>query len=414
MTDTGGIITNASGAIAVTSGALKLSGVQIDGGTISSSGSGTIEVNGPVTIDDGASVSGAITVDVNQTLTLNDATFSSGIITNDGKIAVATSTLNLAGGQIDGGTITNIGGTIEVSGPVTIDDGATLNGAITVDSGATLTLNGVTDTGGIITNKGVIDVTGTATLAGGSIDGGTISNTGGINVTASIEIDGHASLDGSITVQSNSTLTLDDVTYSGTLTNSTNAVVQVDTTATLTLNTVTITGSGTLTNNGTIDATAGTTKIEVSTDNEGTIVAEDRATSNLGGQVTGGGSVVIETGGIVDISAVNIQTVNFVGGNATLKIDALASYTGTVKNFGAGDTIELTGITYSSGDQVVWTQGTGSHASGGSNPSGTLAIEDGATTLASIQLVGSYVSSEFASMSDISLPMPASPAPTWF
>ena len=141
----------------------------------------------------------------------DDVTFS-GTITNSTSTTLLTinpgATLTLDGATIYDGTISN-SGTIDIALSSMIDGGATVNAGsnFSVESGATLTFNDATVDGGTITNKGTIDVTGAGlTLAGGAIDGGTINNSGGINVSISGEIDDHASLNGSITVQSTATL----------------------------------------------------------------------------------------------------------------------------------------------------------------------------------------------------------------
>ncbi len=111
---------------------------------------------------------------------------------------------------IDGGTITNTSGTIDVTGPVTIDGGASISGAITVESSATLTLNGVTDTGGTITNDGTIAVTsGTLTVDSNS----TITGTGTVQISNLGIADFQDAFDQSVMFTGVGTLELSNPTY---------------------------------------------------------------------------------------------------------------------------------------------------------------------------------------------------------
>ncbi|MGC1777862.1 MAG: hypothetical protein WBB34_07930, partial [Xanthobacteraceae bacterium] len=364
------------------------------------SGQVTVESNESLTLEDGTAViGGTLTVNTSATLYIENGSGShgatldgvnvqnSGTIQVDGSIMPTTVDLVLTDGTTIGGD-----GTLSIDGfgeveiqrsdsnwvspeiyGATFDGGLTINGAVTVDTGATLTLNNVTMESGTIANKGVIDVTSPAigtglTLAGGTIDGGTIVNTGGISVSTSGEIDDHASVNGPITVQSNATLTLDDVTYSGTLSNATGSVVQVEASHTLWLNDAAMV-SGTVTNNGTIDFT--------------------KTTSTISSDVQGSGNVVIENSATAKFTGNFNEDVAFAAAG-TLEI--AQPYAGTVSNFKAGDTIDLTGITYSSGETDLWTQ------SGGS---GTLQIFNSADVLEeTLNLSGAYTQSDFMLMTD--------------
>ena len=106
---------------------------------------------------------------------------------------------------------------------------------------------------------------------------------------------------------------------------------------------------------------------------------------NLACPVTGGGSIVIDTGATVEIGASNTQAVDFAG-PATLQIDGSANFTGTVCDFAAGDVIDLPGVAYSAAT-ADWTPGTGG---------GTLAISAGGALVDSINFAGSYSPDNFA------------------
>ena len=162
-------------------------------------------------------------------------------------------------------------GSIDVTGTSTIDSGASLNnGGVTVASGVTLTLDDVTVTGTTFTDTAAgatiqIDDGTTLTLSGteiigGTINDGTVPGTGSIDVTDNSKIDSGASLNnGGVTVASGVTLTLDDVTVTGTTFTDTasGAIIQIDDGTTLTLSGVAING-GTV-NDGTVANTGGPT-----------------------------------------------------------------------------------------------------------------------------------------------------------
>jgi hypothetical protein len=98
--------------------------------------------------------------------------------------------------------------------------------------------------------------------------------------------------------------------------------------------------------------------------------------------------------GIFDIEGASKENVRFVAsGSGGLDLADPTAYTGKVAGFGGpGHTnpnqfIDLTGVTFSSG--VV------SETYSGNSTSGVLTVTSGSTTVASIDLVGSYVTSDF-------------------
>ena len=206
-------------------GHLTLDDARISGGTVTNLG--TVEIAGLGSISSGASMTNA------------------GTLTIDSNAALIFSSTTITGGTINDGTIANTGGptggTIEVLGAATITGGATLNdGVVTVSDNVTLTLNGVTINASTI-NDGTVANTGVAT--GGSIA-----------VTGSSKLDqGTAINNGAVAVSAATTLTLDDVTVTGTTitdANATTSVLQIDAGQTLTLSGVTI-NDGTI-NDGTV------------------------------------------------------------------------------------------------------------------------------------------------------------------
>jgi hypothetical protein len=98
--------------------------------------------------------------------------------------------------------------------------------------------------------------------------------------------------------------------------------------------------------------------------NNGVIEAGAGGTLTLSGSISGTGQIRIDAGGKLDAasSVVATQTVTFGGAGGTLKIDAPATFKGTIAGFGAGDAIDvstLAGATISvSGTTLTVTSGT--------------------------------------------------------
>ncbi|QAU49560.1 hypothetical protein XH91_32165 [Bradyrhizobium guangzhouense] len=231
------IVTNIGSVQVDGSQTLQLSGTEIIGGTVN--GAGTIDVTGASKIDGGATLSTGAVI-ANAKLTLDGITVSSSVITDNAGLELDDVVKLEASAKIQGGPVTN-NGTLEISGAATLlNDIVTNNDTVQVDDGQTLTLSGTEISGG------------TVNIYSG-LSGGTI------NVTGDSTIDGNASLNkGAVTVASDITLKLDDVTVSASkITNG--GTVKVDTGKKLTLADATLTG-GALTIVGTL-ASSGTTTI---------------------------------------------------------------------------------------------------------------------------------------------------------
>jgi probable HAF family extracellular repeat protein len=406
------VIDNTDGGIVVTAGA----GLTLDGGIKISGGAITVDGAAATPPPSAAllSLSSANTltnVDVSNaggslhnsgTLTLDGTDTLSGGLNNTGTITVA-GTFDLANGMLTaGGTIAD-NGSIDSNGTSVIDKAAITGGNLTVESGTltlgsanTLTNVDVSNAGGSLHNSGTLTLDGTDTLSGD------LNNTGTITVAGTLDLNNGST----ITIATGATLDLTSGTLSGggTITSSgtidttgTSAMDNADltggdltvTSGTLTLNNANINGV-TVFNYGSIEA-IGSDKISSSIDNEGTLTAENGAILNLASAVTGGGSIVIDAGGSVEIGGYNTQTVNFAAAG-TLQINGSANDSGTVGNFASGDTIDLAGITYSSTNETdVWLQNGGS---------GTLQIYSVATLEYSINLAGVYAPNDFALAGD--------------
>jgi hypothetical protein len=148
---------------------------------------------------------------------------------------------------------------------------------------------------------------------------------------------------------------------------------------------------------GVLEATnGGTLYIDDAVNNSGTVLADGGTVdvvTYLGGAINGG-AAQITGGGAFDFYGASSENISFAGGG-TLELGLSVSYTGTVGDFGSGDVLDLTDLTYAAGGSVQWTPG----ADG--NP-GTLTVTVGATS-EEFSLSGNYSSSDFALTPDSSV-----------
>ena len=421
LTLTGG--TSTSGGTTVTAGALSIGASgELDVET-GAGGPGSIADPNVILDDVTVTNSGAIAISTATTsavLAIDDGTAISGGMLTIG----STGTLEIAPGNYLGnsgatlddvavsnyGTI-NVGDTSDV-GMLTLQDGTTVSGgAITIDAPAELVIvggiNGGVTLGGVtVNNYGALQVDPNAVLTVANTvtfdDGGTVMLT-----TATEQVAG--------TISGDST----GVLPAGTFDNVDNVIEGTgyigDGTADLTLNNSgtidanvsgqylsLLTGGNTIVNSfdgtgGTLEATnGGELSVQSPVDNtNGNISAAggyvDFWLSVTGGNATISGGGTLEYGG-----SSNVDTA-FGAGGGTLVLDhqsvgdpnyASAAYTGMISNFAAGDTIDLTDLTYAVSDYDVWTQQT---AAGG-----TLQVFNNQGALeATLNLAGSYQQNEF-------------------
>jgi fibronectin-binding autotransporter adhesin len=380
-------VANAGGSLTIDGdGTLALGGATISGGTITDNGA--IHVTGASEIDGNAALdNGTVTVDA--VLTLDDATVSATTINDHAGIELGGNVELSGGASIQGtssaelGTITN-NGTLEVAGNATLLDDALTNSSgsvIQVDDGATLTLSGVHITGGAIND--------------GSADGAS----GNIDIAADSTFSDTTLNYGHVTIEGGATLTLDDgATISGgTLTIDGSGILDVvygTAGAAVTLD-------GSVINAGLLEATSGgTLQIDGNVSNSGTIEANG-GTVVVGANASVSGAaafttVTITNGGLAHFIGSSTQALDLnatfsgsgISGTGTLELDNSQHYGGTVIGFGAGDTIDLTDLTYSSSETDIWNSTT--H---------TLTISDG-THSSHIIFSGSYDQNSFALTSD--------------
>src|SRR3984893_13826903 len=379
------------GQITVDSGAtLALGTDPVAGGGSGSITGGTVNINGILELQghnflqNGTAVNNALEIMAGATLLLDLGT----IVTNGGTITVdGTGTLTLNSATINGGTINDystnasgsiIAGDIDVTGDSTIKGASLSKGDLKIEQGISLTLDNVAVAGTSIEVDGVagptfgnliltngttisgslltIDSGDRLTLKGATINGGTINDystgasgsilAGDIDVTADSAIKGASLKNGNLKIEQGISLTLDDVTVSGTTFDDTasGAIIQVDGNSTLTLHGATING-------GTIN--------DYSTNASGSIIAGDidvTADSTITGASLNQGDLKIEQG--ISLTLDNVAVVG-----TSIEVDGGASSPVGNLILTNGTTISGSQLTIDSGDQLTMN---GANITGGS------------------------------------------------
>src|SRR6185437_10959050 len=153
------------------------------------------------------------------------------------------------------------------------------------------------------------------------------------------------------------------------------------------------TGSNAITNTGTLQAIFGAELvIDSPVDNNGTIaVSGTGSLLNLGGSVTGTGSIDIGTGGLLDVEASVAGTLSFTGPSATIFLTQGSVLQGMITGAQGSDTIDVTSVGFSPGVHTVWQQ---------NGSTGTLSLVNNGSTLATFTLSGQYTSVDFSASSD--------------
>jgi hypothetical protein len=350
-----GLITNDNGNLYIqgpisNSGTIQSNGgfIELRGGTLG----GTIEnLSGGLVLTGTYAVAAGVTdtVDlIGVTLGLNDdgpAVFAGpGTIASDGQVLVQDYFGRIQS-RLTGGVTWDNAGVIQADGTISFGQGAldsaTLvnqaSGVINLDTGDSQ----IVDLGsGVYTlvNAGLLEKTsgGTTQVEATVVDTGTITVTqGGLAFDAGGTFSGPVSGAGAVAFNGgNVTLTAGaSITTAGVAVNAGTLTIQGGTIASASLSIgggVEITGYGAigdLSNNGVIDAAGGLLTVD--------------------GGLTGSGSLQIETGSTLELTGAVGQAVTFNGIDATLLQDPSAAFTGALENFGAGDTIDLGGVTLS-------------------------------------------------------------------
>ena len=343
---------------------ISSTGNALDGEIVSNAGN--IDVSGALLLDQGTTITnkggGSITVESDGTLTLDGAAITDGA-TIDGGTITSAGALELSGdGVLENGTLVN-SGRIKVSGSGNAlhNENFTANLALEVLAGGALLLDldtRISNGGGTIT----VDSTATLTLDNAIISGGTINDyslgtdgttvlPGAIDVAGSSTINGNASLNnGGVTVESNKTLTLDNVTATATAftDTATGAALSVDS-----LDTLTLQGGASVTGGSLFNA--GTVQIETTTG------------------ATFDGVDVVNTGGVIQVDTSG-------GPPVTLTFQDNSTVTDGMLSIGNNGKVEVASAATLTLDSVTVDNGTGSNPAGQIQVDGTLDVS-GSTTI---------------------------------
>jgi fibronectin-binding autotransporter adhesin len=402
----GGTITD-NGTINVT-GAVRLAGAILDGAT---GGTGTIDNTGTLTIGNGGiTLAGSnFTLDLegSGTIALNGRTIKNSLsgdsLENNGNTISGTGKIGTGNDGMTPLSVNNVSGTIEaIGGTLFISNGTFLANSGLLEAANTgileFTIGGILNNGtdpsassnasGILVD-GTLEIDnspssasggslsfggygqGIVALAGGTIEGSSNAETL-FNFNNLISGYGNIGLGTDLLTLHNDAAGVIDANVSG-------QMISIDTVATINAGLIEATGGGTLqiessvSNSGLIEA------------NGGKVFVESTAT------ITGNSSVTITNGGVAEFagSSAEMLVLNATfSGYGILELDNSQHYGGTVTGFGAGDTIDLTDLTYSPTETDVWNSLT--H---------TLTITDG-TNISNIMFSGTYGQNSFALTSD--------------
>ena len=282
---------------------------------------------------------------------------------------------------IDGASAV-LGGNLGNSGVLGLD-----SDAYTAEGGSSLTVDGTLtnsgqiilgpDTGGLSANVELsaqaLSNTGSILLYGSAARQAILTIAAAANSSGGLTVGGGATLHaggfvlsgGLATVSGN--LTADAASISGGLLALAGGTIQTGT--------LTITALGSLSGTGTIDAVVA---------NASTVLASG-GTLDIAGVVAGGGGLAIAAGAALDLGASSAEAVSFAGAGGTLRLDAPASFTGTITDFAVGDTLSL------KNDAAVTASASFDAASG--NSTLTVALSGGGAL--SFKLAGDYAGDVF-------------------
>jgi hypothetical protein len=311
-------------------------------------------------------------------------------------LALGAYTFNLSGaGSTIAGTVSGTGGLVFSGGNQALDSGAALKevkwsmtGSDVASVNETLSYSGTytegTGTTLTIASGNTLSLTGTSTL-GATVNGaGTVSLT---NATLSgLTVGGTLTLNDAGTVLQTGQITLGDTASNA-------ATMSIASGASYTINANVGIGIGTsqlsaIDDSGLLIKTGGTgtSKIAVTVVDNGHIEAST-GTLDLVQAVTGSGALQVDTGATLEFgsSAAGTLGMTFNGANATLALASPANFAATIAGFAASDAIDLllikaTAAVLENGDQLL--------------------ITNGANTVATLQLSGSYTGYTFNAVSD--------------
>jgi hypothetical protein len=393
----------AGGTFTAASLGLGATGVFEGYGTVTTklTGGGEVISNGGLlTLSGGATGTTEMIAHAGSTLELGasssvGAVSDGGTLKLDGNTYTATSLTVVAGGRILGfGTLTNAvanGGSIESNGGLLkLAAGATGTGGLVVDAGSTLELAAAT-TAGAITDNGTLKLDGLSTTTTKL----TVATTG--TVTGLGTITGPVANAGEITATSGTLSVAGSLTDTGTLNAAASATLAASAGGTLSGS---ITGTGTLSLSGAAAfTTSGALNVDTAVINAANVTVGSGALSFLGAvtnndiiatgahtasfsdSVGGTGTITVGAGGtasLLDGSAAG-EAVNFLATSGAIDLGTPLSFAGKIGGFAHGNTIDLLSTI----------------ATGETFAANVLTLTNGATTVAKLDMTGSYTSSSF-------------------
>jgi hypothetical protein len=297
------------GALDGTSGTLTLAGGGVSTGSFTIASGAVVQFNGGDFVLNGGSGSGAGTLLVagGEVTVSGDTTLGTGFGQNGG-ILDGSATLTIGGsgslGLVNGNTMVQTGsGSLVLNGSTQFGSGASF-GYLDLDGGWTLT-NG----GDFTWANGTIEF-GFNRLTGGPVGGATIANDVGA---------------------------VFDIAVAGTITNG--------------LGTNVFDNAGTVTTDG----LSGAATIGVAFANTGTVDITG-GELDFTGPLSGGGSLVVSGGGIVNLEANVAANVTFAGAGTLIlptAPNAAGGYIGTTSGFAAGDVIDLNTLAFDPSLKVI-------------------------------------------------------------
>lgn len=294
--------------------------------------------------------------------------------------------LDLRGGGQDtlaAGSLISVAtlGVLDVGTQLTVRAGASDTGLFELGASATLavvsntfSLSGTASLNGVIAGPGTVAVQGPATVSGLSICAGAA-----MEITASAIQNGGLAI--GTAIGDSATLLIEsgatwDIANDVSLTGLGGAMIDngglFEKTGVSAISAIT----AAFTNTGTVAVGFGTLEFAAALVNDGAITVGGDGAAGLivAGQVGAGtGGIQIGSGGTVVLDSLVVTgTIGFAGTNALLELAQPGSNVATITGFAPGDTIDLEGVTASTVDYA----------------NGQLIIEDGATTVATLNAPG--------------------------
>ena len=357
---------------------------------------GTLELNGG-----GTSTAGTFTVASGATLDFGGGTFtlSGGSFGGDGAFEVSSGvTLDFVGGAstLSGGSIEGAGTLLLAGGSAAIVSGAkisvsdwSISGSGTgVTLGEALTYAKAFSEGAgatVILSGGNLTLTGSARLAGGTVNGSHSLMTKGTTTVSGVTIGGTVVWDNTKTVTQIGAVTIGDaIGDRAELDNASTGIYDIADDSGIARGSST---ASSVKNAGLFEKTGGkgTSAITPRINNTGAI-AVTSGTLDLEGAVTGAGTDTVLGDSTLEFGSTvsGNQTIDFAGGRSVVDLIDPHGFSGQIENFASPNAVDLSGN---------WVFSAFSENSGGTL--GTLTLASGATHL-SLNFIGDYTKGDFA------------------